>query len=193
MIDKLWRRFFVHIDLYDNDLNDVDLFVERELEAFALTVVADDSGIQTLQSLMDERGSKFKQVAMERLKTGNFLCFCFSEKASGKAAYCRWLRKGSFYHDRFRREICLGEDEAFTMDSYTAHEFRGQGLHKEMNKRMLNYCKRELKLQRIFLVILRGREYAHLHKTVRELGYRRVQSRFYFRSDLVKALAGKLK
>ncbi|MBN1472271.1 MAG: hypothetical protein JW925_10860 [Syntrophaceae bacterium] len=184
MIDKIRRMFFIHVDLYCNYLQEMKLFREKELGNYAFTIVDGTTGIDKLKLLVSERGEKFRQVVVERLRSGNFMCFCFIEKSSGKAAYSRWLRKGSFYHDRFKETIQLAADEAFTMDSYTPIEFRGKGLHKEMNKRMLNYCKKELKISKVYMIIFRGKMFVHLHKTVLELGYRRIRSRFYFKTDL---------
>lgn len=190
---KIFRQLFVHIDLYGNDLQKISLFGEKDLGDYVFAIIADISGIDKLQSLIAQRGEKFRHVAEERLRSGNFICFCFIESASAKAAYSRWLRRDSFYHDRFKETIRLAADEAFTMDSYTPPEFRGKGLHKEMNRRMLDYCKRELKLHRVLMVILRGPEYLHLHKIVRELGYRRLKSRFYFKTEIVKTIMKRLK
>lgn len=192
MIRKILRMFLVRIDLYCIDLRKNELFKETELKDYSLSILKDVSGLQALRALIAERGEKFGRIAKERWQSGNFLCFCFIEKSTSRAAYSRWLSKDSFYHDRFRGTIRLADDEAFTMDSYTPFEFRGRGLHKEMNRRMLNYCKGELKLKRIFLVILRGSEYSHLHKIVRELGYERIRSRFYFRAGSIKTIVSKL-
>lgn len=192
MTSKVFHLLFVHVDLYCLDLNEIEMFEETNPGAFSFLIIKDVSEISKLQLIVDERGEKFRQIIQERLRSGNFSCFCFVDKKSGNVAYSRWLRRGSFQHERFKKTIRLAKDEAFTMDSYTAAEFRGLGLHKEMNRRMLNYCKRELKIHRVFMVILRGKEYSHLHRIVRELGYRRIQSRFYFRTESVKALLNRV-
>jgi hypothetical protein len=189
----MFRSLFEYINLYAIDLNTNESFKEKEYVDYDFKIIKNISEIHKLQLHIYERGEKYKQVISDRFKSGIFFCFCFIEKSSGKAAYARWLRKGSFFHIRYKMEIELKTDEAFTMDSYTPIEFRGKGLHKEMNKRMLNYSKQELNINKVFLVILRGSEYAHLHKTVQELGYKRIRSHFYFNTGLLKKFVNKIK
>lgn len=192
MNNKVINRIFYRLDLYLNDLEKLKVFEEKNIPEFLFHIINDKSDLSKLQLIIKERGEKYGNSIKERLDSDLFFCFCFIEKVTGRVAYVRWLRKGSFYHDRYKKIIQLSDDEAFTMDSYTCYEFRGKGLHKEMNKRILNYCKLVLKLKYIYLVIFNGSEYDHLHKIVKDIGYMRIDSNTYFNSSFLKSIFYKL-
>jgi len=191
LIRKIIGLFFVRVDLYCINLQDAELFNEKILDKYSFEIINDISDLPKLNSLFNERGEVFRSVVKERLLSGNFLCFCFIEKESRKMAYTRWLRKDSFYHEKLKEIVELAEDEAFTMDSYTLREFRGQGLHTEMNKRMLNFCKNEMNVSKVYMVIFHGEEYSHLHRTVEEIGYFRIRSRLHFQQNLINRIKKK--
>lgn len=184
MIIKLMNR----LDLYCNDLNAIGFFEEKQISDYEFRVIKDISEIFILDKLISERGPNYRKVIIERLESKTFLCFSFIEKSTGKLAYSRWLRFDSFYHDGYRKKILLSDKEAFTLDSYTPIEFRSKGLHKEMNKRMLNYCKSILCLNKVYMVIFRGNDFLHLHNIVKEIGYKKIHSYSYLNFSLYKKL-----
>lgn len=178
-LTNFFRKFFVLIDLYRIDLDNCNRFKEGVFDNYSTIIINDISDMSKLQPIIKERGITFNNIVEERLLSGNFICFCFIDNSTGKPAYSRWLKTGSFFHDRYKKRIELKNNEAFTLDSYTLYEFRGKGLHKEMNKRMLNYCKENLRIMSVYMVIFRGKQYRHLHMIVKDIGYILVQSNFY--------------
>ncbi len=175
------RSFVVTIDLYKINMENFKEFDIEEDSNFDFCVLSDIGDIHTLENILQERGERFRLVVEERLSSGNYLAFIYKDKGSQQAAYYRWLTSSSFFHDRFLEEITLDKANVFTLDSYTSFGFRGQGLHKKMNMKMLNYCKKDLKCQSVSMVIFRGKAYDHLHKTVKELGYKLEKSKTYFK------------
>lgn len=185
------RRLSVTTNLYAMDLNKFQLLNEKKIPHFALKILTNINDISNLQLVIEERGAEYKKILEERLSSKKFICFSFMDDLNNNVAYTRWLRTDSFTHERYKKRIDLKEGEAFTLDSYTCNNYRGKGLHKEMNIRMLNYCKSELKLQTIYMVILEGPEYVHLHKTVKELGYAKVKSNKSFDFRIITNLLQK--
>lgn len=190
---KIFKSLLARVDLYSIDLKEIELFDEKKFVGFSFKVINGIDEIGKLDFIISERGVKYKEVVTERLSSDTFLCFGFFENLTGNAAYCRWIRTDSFYHDSYKERIRLNSHEVFTLDSYTPNLYRGLGLHKEMNRRMLNYCKENLKVKKIFMVIFSGSEFAHLHKTVKDLGYKKIHSKCYPDLGYLKAIINKLR
>jgi|GEM_PF-2639622 len=187
MIRKLFRSTIVKLDLYKNDLTVLNNFKESYVPPYQFIVISDSSNIDYFRSVREERGERFMKILLERLNSENFLCFSFMDGNNKDVAYLRWLRKETFYHETYKKEIKLEHDEAFTLDSYTSLKHRGRGLHKEMNKRMLNYCKNDLQLKAIYMVIFSGGAFFHLHKLVTEIGYKKYSSNIYLDLSYIKS------
>jgi len=183
--------FLEKIDLYCIILNKE--YTESSLDGIQFKVTDSLLDIQQLQPLFNERGEKYHEIVKARLGSGNFLCFSFVDTITGKPIYVRWLRTDTFIHDRYKKKITLGSDEAFTMDSYTLNNYRGKGFHAEMNKRMLNYCSNILKLKKVYMVIFSGDEFMHLHKTVKELGYVKIDSVTRLNTGFVRHFFSRIK
>lgn len=176
MLSKIFNYLIERVNLYSIDLTKSQEMNVKKYE-FAFKLIEEISDIHVLEKLMSERGEAYTETVKHRLASKNYLCFCYVENSSREAVYTRWLRRDSFEHDRYGRFIKLNDDEGFTMDSYTRLDSRGKGLHTEMNKQMLNFCKTELGILKIYMVIMAGRKYNHLHKTVKDLGYIKINSR----------------
>jgi hypothetical protein len=192
VLKKIISYLFVKVDLYYIDLRNLNLFQEINFEEHQFLVLQDISRIDLFYPIGLERGDKFIQIVKNRLTSGKYYCFCFFNSKNNEISYLRWLKTDSFYHMDLKDTIDLKLKDAFTLDSYTPYKYRSIGLHKEMNKRMLNYCKNQLNLNKIFMVIFSGKEFEYLHKTVEELGYVRIKTKSHINFKYFKLILNKL-
>jgi hypothetical protein len=174
-------RLLVKVDLYKINIETYQTFDIKYFTKFEFLMITDMDGFSLLDKILTERGLHFREVVENRLQSGNYICFLYKNVNSNEAVYYRWLTNVSFFHGALRENLILDSDHAFTLDSYTSVQYRGLGLHKQMNKQMLNFCKNNLKLKSVRMVIYRGKAYLHLHKTVQELGYELEKSKTYIR------------
>jgi hypothetical protein len=185
-LQKFIKSLFVSISLFKNDLkiyNPLDINLK---EGFKFQLISNINDLSFFESFINEKGEPYKDILRRRLESGDFLCFMYYDVINQKAAYTRWLTFKSFYHDRFSQLIQLNENEAFTLESYTLNEYRGNYLHREMNKEMLNYCKNTLKLSSIFMVIFNGKDFEHLHKLVKGMGYKKIKTKRHINFNFIK-------
>ncbi len=115
----------------------------------------------------------------QTFESGNYLCFAYIDTINNRLAYTRWLCKNEYYSEAMRKNIKLNDNEALTLDSYTHPDYRMLGLHKQMNVQMLGWLKKNTHIRYIYMVILIF--VPHLTKIPLELGYRPVESTFYYK------------
>ena len=184
MLKKYITRFFEFADYYCIDLGKKsENFPEQQIIGFEFIVVNEKLHKQLI-TFNHVRGEKYVLVVQDRLSSGQYNCFAFIEKSSGKIAYTRWLCINEFLSDILKESLEFKPYEAFTLDSYTPLEYRGKGLHKEMNVRMLNYLKSQTEITKVYMVIRWF--YPYLHKVVKDLGYIKLRSKIYYKKGSIK-------
>lgn len=121
-----------------------------------------------------QQSEKKMETIHNRFDSGNYTCFAYQDTSNGRLAYTRWVCKKNFYSDTLRRELTFKEDEVLTLDSWTHPDYRGLGLHRNMNIEMLNWLKENTQTKSVFMVIKCF--IPHLTKIPMDLGYKPIQT-----------------
>lgn len=149
----------------------------------------DENNVDQLKVHYQAIPGKIDKV-IDRLKSGDYLCFAYKELDSLQIAYTRWICFREFYSAELRETLKFTNKEALTLDSYTAPKYRHSGLHHAMNIAMLNWLKDNTETRHLFMVIKCF--IPHLTKIPLELGYRPIRSRIFYKKgaliDLIKQL-----
>jgi hypothetical protein len=176
--------FFQGAKLYRIDLNSFDrderLEVTNEFEFFMPTA----KDLQMFEILYENLPDKMN-VIKKRFELGIYLCFAYRDTTENKLAYTRWICSSAFFSDAMRKKLNFKEDEALTLDSYTHPDYRYHGLHKKMNILMLQWLKANTKIRDVYMVILMF--IPHLTKIPLELGYKPIESTFYYKKGSFQA------
>lgn len=193
-LTRILTYFFEFADYYSIDLlNHKESFPEKQIINYEFVVISENM-YEKLISFSYVRGERYREAVKKRLSSNQYYCFAFIEKSSGKIAYTRWLCVNNFYSDVFKETFVFNKNESLTLDSFTPVEYRGKGLHKEMNARMLNYLKNKTEITKVYMVIKRF--FPYLHKVVMDLGYTKLRSTFYYKNGstslFIKQIVNKL-
>jgi hypothetical protein len=111
------------------------------------------------------------------------------ENKTGSIAHTRWICLKEFYSDPLKENLVFSEKEVLTLDSYTHPDHRFKGLHKEMNIRMLNYLKNKTDIEIVYIIIRWF--YPYLHKVVKDLGYKRIKTKIYYKKGSINNVFSK--
>lgn len=184
----LWEK----VDLYCLNLSN---FIKNDHhnipENYSFKIV--DSVDETFDKLKKHyfnRGKNYLKLAYQRLSSGNYTCYTYINNTNGEIAYTRWVCYKQFYSNRYKKQFTFEHNEAITLDSYTHPSYRKQGLHKSMNSMMINHLIKENKIDKLYMIIIRGNN--HLNKVVEELGYKRIKTRINFRfKEIIQAIINK--
>jgi hypothetical protein len=130
-------------------------------------------------------------ILIETFKSGNYLCFAYQDIANNRLAYARWVCKKEYFSDAMRKQLNFKPNEALTLDSYTHPDYRFAGLHKNMNIQMLQWLKINTQIRYVYMVILMF--IPHLTKIPLELGYRPIESTFYYKKGSLSAFINLIK
>jgi hypothetical protein len=119
------------------------------------------------------------EIIKNRLNSVNYLCFSYMDKKNKVIVYARWICKKEYYSYVFRKKLKFKENQVLTLDSWTHPNYRGIGLHRNMNIEMLNWIKQNTDVTEVFMVIKIFTP--HLKKLACQLGYKRIKRYFHFK------------
>lgn len=181
-INKLYNStiglFFNGVKLYRIDLEsfhkDERLEIINDFVFFLPTQLDWDMFVKLYENLPDKLS-----VVRERFETGDYICFSYMNKSTNRMAYVRWVCRNAYYSDAMRKQLTFNINEALTLDSYTHPDYRYHGLHKKMNILMLQWLKANTSIRYVYMVILMF--IPHLTKIPLELGYKPIESIFYYK------------
>ena len=110
----------------------------------AMTVdLADSSHTDELAALYHvddpKRAPAKAEIYRERLDTGSS---CFVARVDGVIVGFNWLRVGTAVGIA-ETPMVLQDDEVYTTNAYTAHAWRGQGIHPALNYGMLRHAQQQ--------------------------------------------------
>jgi len=143
-----------------------------------------EKDLDLFAKLYDNIPGKINKI-VHTFESGYYLCFAYLDTTNNRLAYTRWLCKNEYYSDAMRKQLKFNDNEALTLDSYTHPDYRMLGLHKQMNIQMLEWLKKNTQIRYVFMVILIF--IPHLTKIPLELGYRPVESTFYYKKGSIEA------
>lgn len=185
--------FFQGSKLYKLDLN--DFRSEENFESFSnfQFYIPTENDITLLTELYKNLPGKI-DIVKKMFESGNFKCFSYIDKRSNRLAYTRWICTNEYHSEALKKKISLKADEALTLDSYTHPDYRFHGLHRKMNILMIQWLKANTSIRYVYMVILMF--IPHLTKIPLELGYKPVESTFYYKKgaimDLINIIIRKL-
>ena len=91
----------------------------------------------------------------------------------------RQICKKQYYSDLLRKELQFKENQALTLDSWTHPNYRGLGLHRNMNIQMLNWLKQNTAITEVYMLIKCF--IPHLTKIPIQLGYQPIKTYFHLK------------
>lgn len=178
-LKRILLSFFEFVSYYKLDLSEQPEYTTKRLKEFKFKIL-NESDLKSLTHFAQSRGESYINISKERLiNKENFICYAFIENHSNEIAYTRWVCKNEFYSEPLKRMLKFKTNEVLTLDSYTKPDFRGKGLHKEMNVVMLNHLKNQLQIDYVYMVIKWF--FPYLVRIVEDLGYRKIESKIYYK------------
>jgi predicted GNAT family acetyltransferase len=179
---KVFNALFSCAKLWCVDLTDGDTLPEKDLSDYSFKVINKNNELEKHKTrIAQERGDEYIDLISRRINNGTYWCYVFIHNESGKYAYTRWTCSNNFYSESMNLNLNLKDDEIFTLNSYTHPQFRKQGLHREMNTKMLNYIRDNTKCSKVYMVIRCF--LPHLEKIPRSLGYFPVKRSIYYKRN----------
>ena len=181
-LDKIFHRFLSQYiecaTIYSLKLNyySVDL-VLKENNNFIFKML-DKNDFDKLSYLYQNNHEKLN-VVKNRLNSENYLCFSYMDNKNKVIVYARWICKKKYYSDTLRKELEFRENQALTLDSWTHPNYRGLGLHRNMNIEMLNWLKQSTGITEVYMVIKCFIPF--LTKIPIQLGYKPIKTYFYLK------------
>lgn len=179
MIINFINRFFEFADYYKLDLDEIHLFRNKNKFKKFEFILAPKEMYSKIIDFNYSRGEAYVKIVKDRLSSSIDSCFIVIDRKKNKIAYTRWLRIDTFYSSVLNEHLKFNDNEALTYDSYTSIEYRGQGLHKQMNIEMLYYIKNNTKIKKVYIIIKWF--YPYLHKIVKNIGYKKIKTEFYYK------------
>lgn len=130
------------------------------------------------------RGNNYLQTVKDRLKSKKeYTGFLVKRRDNREIIALSWIRFKSFYEDKLRTRIDLTRSDAFFYDAYCVPEFRGNKLHYQMMVIRMNFCFKK-GFKNGYTVV------SHFNKaslkTIKRLNFKKIASKTYFRSGLIK-------
>jgi GNAT superfamily N-acetyltransferase len=184
-------RLFNCVSLWATDISHRKVFRERILKGYSFMVLKTPEEIKlNMQKIMRNRLDKYRFVLEERIENGTYWCYAFIHKKTCIFACTRWTCLKKFYYQPMKKTINLDKHEIFTLDSFTHPDHRRKGLHKEMNKRMLNYLMKNTSYEKVYMAI--NCFLGHLIKVVKPLGYKRIKTKLSFNKESIQYFLKKL-
>ncbi|WP_418316553.1 N-acetyltransferase family protein [Piscinibacter sakaiensis] len=140
--------------------------------------LAEDAEMDTLAALVypyqPRKAAARAHIYRDRLRGGSL---CFVARIDGAIVASNWIRvKTAVGVDQMRMHF--GDDEIYTTDAYTAHEWRGQGIHPALNQTMLEYARQQG--YRVAYTLVRA-DNERSSVTMGRVGWRLAASMLYFR------------
>lgn len=178
-------RFIICSRLYKLDLSDYTIRpVALDKQTYKLSFPT----IEDLNKLEDHYKDVHGKIGIvrDRFNSGDYICIAYEDLNSNSIAYTRWLCFHRFFSSDFGHLFEFGTNEVFTLDSYTAPQFRKLGLHHQMNIEMLNWLKQDMNIEFVYMVIRCF--IPHLAKIPMELGYRPISRRVRRKPGSVKSI-----
>ncbi len=190
-IMKQFFRIFNCRSLWVIDISHRKVFKESVLKDYSFMVLKTPEEIKlNMQKIMQNRPEEYRFILEKRIENGTYWCYAFIHKKTFTFAYTRWTCLNKFYCDIMKETINLDKHEIFTLNSFTHPDHRHKGLHKEMNKRMLNYLMKNTSYEKVYMVI--NCFLGHLIKVVKSLGYKRIKTKLSFNKKSIQYFLKKL-
>tara|TARA_Y100001958_G_C21247945_1_gene579981 strand:- start:2785 stop:3339 length:555 start_codon:yes stop_codon:yes gene_type:complete len=165
------RMYKINLNTYTND------FKLKDKHNFTFKML-DKNEFEKLSYLYQNDYEKLK-IVNNRLNSGNYLCFSYIDNENKVIVYARWICKKEYYSDILREKLHFKENQALTLDSWTHPNYRGLGLHRNMNIKMLNWIKENTDITEVYMVIKIF--IPHIKKIAVELGYKPIKTYFHFK------------
>ena len=177
LLGKIFHRFLSQYiecaKMYRLDLNNYSAnFKLKEINNFLFKIL-DKNDIDKLIYLYQNNHNKLK-IVKDRLNSGNYLCFSYMDTENNVIVHSRWICKREYYSDVLRKKLQFKQNQVLTLDSWTHPNYRGLGLHRNMNIMMLNWIKQNTNIKQVYMIIKIFNP--HLKKIPLKLGYKPIKT-----------------
>tara|TARA_B110000003_G_scaffold269487_1_gene300570 strand:- start:226 stop:780 length:555 start_codon:yes stop_codon:yes gene_type:complete len=182
LFGKIFHRFLSpyieYAKIYRLNLNNYSVdFGLNDNNNFIFTMPAKND-FNKFSFLYQNNHDKLETIK-NRLNSVDYLCFSYMDNKNKVIVYARWICKKQYYSDLLRKELQFKENQALTLDSWTHPNYRGLGLHRNMNIQMLNWLKQNTAITEVYMLIKCF--IPHLTKIPIQLGYQPIKTYFHLK------------
>ena len=182
LLDKIYHRFLSQYiegaTMYRLKLNYYSADIRLTDNNKFIFIMPDKNDFDKLSYLYQNNHEKLN-VVKNRLNSENYLCFSYMDNKNKVIVYSRWVCKKEYYSDVLRKKLKFKENQVLTLDSWTHPNYRGLGLHRNMNIMMLKWIKQNTDVTEVFMLIKFF--IPHLTKIACQIGYKPIKRYFHLK------------
>jgi hypothetical protein len=173
-----FERFFECAKLYKIDLSEINYLSKKSISDDIEFFLPEKKDLPLFHSIYESNNKKLKNVE-KLLSEYNYKCFAYFNKKENIIVYTRWICTDYYFSSVLNQEMHFSKNEALTLDSFSHVSYRNCGLHHNMNIDMLQWLKKNTKINTVYMIIKCF--LPHLSKVPVQLGYKKIKTVFFYK------------